>query len=159
MPGSAEAVVQQLADRRLSSRDKRLRDQLSDAPADPIQDEMSPGNVQELARALDRAKDPHTRAILQRELDRIKDLARNLMPMKPQASEFLPGYNRMPYTPQANERPGLLPNAAPLPQQRYTDTPQMPFLPGNIPGVNGMPFKPEEPVLMYPNNGQGVVRG
>lgn len=156
MSGPADAVVQQLAERRLSSRDKRLRDTLADAPADSIQDEMSPGNVQELARAVDSARDPKVKAMLQKELDRIKDLARNLMPMKPQQPEFLPGYNRMPYTPNGAERAQLLPNAAPLPRQIYTDTPSN-FLPGNIPGVNGMPFKPADPSIMYDT--RGVVRG
>lgn len=87
-------VAQALANRRLSTRDKRLRDRLMEIPpslGDP--GELTPANIAELGREIDRYRpgDPR-RLVLEQELARLRDMAGNLMPMSARPPEVVPGF-------------------------------------------------------------------
>jgi hypothetical protein len=95
-----------------------MQDDLARGQADMATD-LTPANISELGRAIDQTRDPKLRAILIRELDRLRGLAGNLLgPVAPPA-QFAPPVG----TPtDAVWRPGEQPV---MPQR----IPTMPFQP------------------------------
>lgn len=131
MPGPADSVMRQLVERRLSTRDKRLRQNLQQEPwveQEALAQDLTPENIQALARAIDRAPTPQQRAILQGEMDRLRDLASNLhgpveQPAPPAGTIPEPDVMRLPYNPREGVgRPNML-TEQPVPTT-YSDIPR-----------------------------------
>lgn len=163
MPDPVDQVSAILAERQLSTRDKRLRDTLRDAGdrnerADMATD-LTPQNLQELARAIDSAKSPQQKAILMAEMDRLRDQMSNLAGPLPQTDQPETMTQRMPYNPaEGVGRPAMtVPLEASQPPV-YSDTPRG-FEPGMLlqNRINAGPLPPHQPVRMYRQN--GVIRG
>lgn len=128
---------------------------LMDAPEDTPDLELAPGNIAELGRAIDNMKDPKRRAVLEAEMQRLREMAGNLWPIAPKEPEQS-DIRRLPLELPANYQQFRE-------NRSYSDAPRPPmpapgFLPGAVPGVNGMPVPNQHPALMYPNV-QGVIRG
>lgn len=115
MPGPADLVSNALAQRQLSTRDRRLHGQLDSiggatGEQEALAQDLTPANIQALGQAIDAAKDPRQKMMLMEELARLKDLAQNLMgPVNP--PPMLPGsipqgVQRAPYDP-AEQAPGI----------------------------------------------------
>lgn len=83
MDEGVQLVADKLANRQLSTRDKRLKyglqDNLRGVEREELHDELTPQNLNLLAWEITRAKDPQTKAILMQEFERLKSLAGNLM--------------------------------------------------------------------------------
>lgn len=124
MPGPNNVIAAQLAQRRLSTRDKALQEKLAGAPSDSWQMELSPGNVAELMSEIQRQKDPKLRAVLQAELDRLRSLAESLGSYQPPPSTG--GMQNLPYNPND-------PMQRPQFQQRpYQGPPLQPGVPNPV---------------------------
>lgn len=130
MPAAAELVAGALSERRLSSRDKRFRAGVHQDPwveQEAMAQDLTPENIQALARAIDRAPTPGQKAILQAEMDRLRGLASNLQgpvekPAPPAGTIPESGMQQLPYDPKEGVgRPAML--AQPRQAQTYSDTP------------------------------------
>lgn len=123
--------MQAIADQ-LSSRDRRLQGQLQEGgdrniQADMAQD-LTPQNIAELGRALDRATDPRQKQILMEELERLKDMASNLLgpvdqPEPPPGMIPQSSMRRLPYDPRTQQPEVMAHTATPLPRQVQSDIP------------------------------------
>lgn len=148
MPGENDLIAAQLTQRRLNSRDKGLQRELSRAPSDSWQQELSVGNIAELMSEIQRQKDPKLRAVLQAELDRLRSLAENMQPLPQQGSSI----HRLPYTPQT-QAPEVIGGMNAGPQT--SDTP-----PGAEPWwtrINAQPLRSPSPLVPY--SGPAAPRG
>lgn len=130
MPDAVNLIERALTERRLSTRDKRLRQNLHQDPwveQEAMAQDLTPENIQALARAIDRAPTPQQRAILQAEMDRLRDLANNLKgpvekPAPPAGTIPESGVMRLPYNPREGVgRPDM--RTSPPEPQTYTDIP------------------------------------
>lgn len=151
--GDAEMLINTLAGRKLNRRDKAVQDQINSSIENPYADqatlanELSPGNIQELARAIDKQHDPKLKAILMQEMQTIRDHAKNLLgPVAP--PPMLPGmipqneFQQPTYDPQSQKlerAPMTVPVFPPNPNQIYRDHPQNMrvdprFIPNERPG-------------------------
>lgn len=141
MPDSRDVISAQLAQRRLSTRDKALQEKLRQAPSDPWQLELSPGNIAELMSEIQRTADPKSKAVLQAELDRLRSLADNMQPLPKQASPM----QLLPYNP-ATQAPEVIGGMGA--GKQTSDTP-----PGAEPWwsrINPQRVPNPAPAIMYP---------
>lgn len=124
VPGGTRAIEEILLARepQLSTRDKKLREALRYEPqgratADMATD-LTPSNIGELMDEIRRTRDPQKLAILQQELQRLRDAAGNLLgPVQP---PVMPGSQDQIQRPVFNpvERP-VVRGGMRLPKQRY----------------------------------------
>lgn len=111
MPGPNDLITQQLLQRKIPRNQWKLHDSIQNAPSDLPSQELSPGNLSELMYEIQRQTDPKARAVLQAELDRLREMAGSLQPMPELAAPTPPGIGNirpMPYEmPNAGPKPGL----------------------------------------------------
>lgn len=145
-----------------------MQDDLARSQADLATD-LTPANIAELGRALDKAKDPTQRAILMQELDRLKGLAGTLLgPVQPPA-QFAPprrGVHPGVWNPTEPESRGVQVRPIPGVGQFQPRPQEMNFVPPPPPEfwsrINGKLIKPPPPAPGYGpgiNPPQGIVRG
>lgn len=98
MPGVNDIISAQLAQRRMPKRQREMAATIQNAPSDLPMDELSPGNISELMYEIQNQRDPKSRAVLQAELDRLKEMMGNMQPLQ-QAQQPSP-FQRLPLTQQ-----------------------------------------------------------